>query len=185
MSEVAGRMSVHAGAHYLEKNPWRARGSAVRCAGRGCGQGGYSRAAAWSGPMPRRLPSGWGADVTIVDKSLSRLTALDQQFGGPRAHDIRNRGARLKSMYWRRIWSSARFLSPALRAPRLVNKSTVFAYEKGCGGGGCRHRSGRLFLRPRMPRRIPTRFIWSMASCIIAWRICPARWREDFHFCAQ
>lgn len=81
MSEVAGRMSVQAGAHHLEK----AQG------GLGSLLGGVP------GVLPARvliigggvvgtqaatMAIGMGADVTIVDRSLQRLRQLDSEFKG-------------------------------------------------------------------------------------------------------
>jgi alanine dehydrogenase len=81
MSEVAGRMSIQAGAHYLEK----AHG------GRGMLLGGVpgvapARVVVLGGGVvggnAARVAIGMGADVTILDKSLSRLAELDREFNG-------------------------------------------------------------------------------------------------------
>jgi alanine dehydrogenase len=81
MSEVAGRMSVQVGAACLEK----ARG------GRGVLLGGVPGVppakvvilgGGVSGAAAAEIAVGMRADVTIVDKSLRRLRALDAQFGG-------------------------------------------------------------------------------------------------------
>lgn len=80
MSEVAGRMSIQAGAHCLEK----AQG--------GCGVllGGVPGVAAAKvvilgggvvGTNAARMAMGLGAHVTVIDKSLQRLKELDLQFG--------------------------------------------------------------------------------------------------------
>ncbi len=81
MSEVAGRMSVQAGAHYLEK----ARG------GRGVLLGGVPGVAPAKvlvigggvvGDNAAAMAVGLGADVTILDRSLPRLRQLDKQYNG-------------------------------------------------------------------------------------------------------
>ncbi|MGQ9425913.1 alanine dehydrogenase [Gilvimarinus sp. F26214L] len=81
MSEVAGRMSVQAGAHHLE-NP---RGGA------GVLLGGVSGVAPASvvivgggvvGTQAARMAVGLGAEVTVVDKFVPRLRELDQMFAG-------------------------------------------------------------------------------------------------------
>ncbi len=87
MSEVAGRMSIQAGAHCLE----RAVG------GRGVLLGGVPGVAAGDvvvigggvvGTNAIRVALGMGAHVTVLDKSIQRLRELDDLFG-----------ARLKTLY--------------------------------------------------------------------------------------
>jgi alanine dehydrogenase len=81
MSEVAGRMAVQAGAHYLEK----AQG------GSGTLLGGVPGVAPGKvlvigggvvGTNSAKMALGLGADVTILDRSLPRLRELDDIFGG-------------------------------------------------------------------------------------------------------
>lgn len=81
MSEVAGRMSIQAGAHALEK----AQG------GLGALLGGVPGVAPAKvliigggvvGTQAARMALGMGADVTIVDRSLPRLRQLDTEFNG-------------------------------------------------------------------------------------------------------
>ena len=81
MSEVAGRMSVQAGAHYLEK----AHG------GSGTLLGGVPGVAPGKvliigggvvGTQAAKMAFGLGADVTILDRSLPRLRQLDDIFNG-------------------------------------------------------------------------------------------------------
>ncbi|XOV78163.1 MAG: alanine dehydrogenase [Aestuariibacter sp.] len=81
MSEVAGRMSVQAGAHFLEK----AQG------GSGTLLGGVPGVAPGKvvvigggvvGTNAAKMALGMGADVTILDRSLPRLRDLDDIFNG-------------------------------------------------------------------------------------------------------
>lgn len=81
MSEVAGRMSVQAGAHFLEK----AHG------GSGTLLGGVPGVAPGKvliigggvvGTNAAKMALGLGADVTILDRSLPRLRELDDIFSG-------------------------------------------------------------------------------------------------------
>jgi alanine dehydrogenase len=81
MSEVAGRMAVQAGAHYLEK----AHG------GSGTLLGGVPGVAPGKvlvvgggvvGTNSAKIALGMGADVTILDRSLARLRQLDDIFNG-------------------------------------------------------------------------------------------------------
>src|SRR3546814_5402502 len=77
MSEVAGRMSVQVGAHCLEKNQ----------GGSGMLLGGVPGVPAArvviigggvSGTNAARMAMGMEAHVTVIDRSLERLYALDQ-----------------------------------------------------------------------------------------------------------
>ncbi|WP_194755699.1 alanine dehydrogenase [Aliidiomarina indica] len=81
MSEVAGRMSIQAGAHHLEK----ANG------GSGTLLGGVPGVAPGKvliigggvvGTQAAKMAIGMGANVTILDRSLPRLRELDDIFGG-------------------------------------------------------------------------------------------------------
>lgn len=81
MSEVAGRMSIQAGAHHLEKIN----------GGSGTLLGGVPGVAPAKvlilgggvvGTQAAKMAVGMGADVTILDRSLPRLRQLDDLFGG-------------------------------------------------------------------------------------------------------
>jgi alanine dehydrogenase len=81
MSEVAGRMSIQAGAHYLEKGQ----------GGSGVLLGGVAGVAPGKvvvlgggvvGANAARMAVGLGAQVAIFDRSPRRLKELDQEFGG-------------------------------------------------------------------------------------------------------
>jgi alanine dehydrogenase len=81
MSEVAGRMSVQVGAYYLQKSQ----------GGRGVLLGGVAGIAparvvviggGVSGTHAVEMAHGLRADVTVIDRSLPRLRALDVQFHG-------------------------------------------------------------------------------------------------------
>src|SRR5688500_14655030 len=80
MSEVAGRMSVQVGAHYLEK----AQGGAGILLG---GVAGVKAAhvtvigGGGSGTHAIRMAMGMEAQVTVIDRSLDRLRELDEIFG--------------------------------------------------------------------------------------------------------
>jgi alanine dehydrogenase len=81
MSEVAGRMSIQVGAHYMEKEQG---GAGVLLGGvpgveaaRVCVIGGGV-----SGINAARMAMGLEAKVTVLERSLSRLDELDMRFGG-------------------------------------------------------------------------------------------------------
>lgn len=81
MSEVAGRMSIQAGAHHLEK----AQGGSGTLLG---GVPGVAPAKVLVvgggvvGTNAAKMALGMGADVTILDRSLPRLRQLDDIFSG-------------------------------------------------------------------------------------------------------
>lgn len=129
MSEVAGRMSVHAGAHYLEKIH----------GGRGVLLSGVPGVAAGKvvilgggvvGTNAATIATGMGADVTIIDKSLARLAALDQQFGG-RVRTIYATAGAIEQHVLEADLVIGAVLIPGASAPRLVTKSMVARMKKG------------------------------------------------------
>ncbi|NPV73605.1 MAG: alanine dehydrogenase [Pelotomaculum sp.] len=81
MSEIAGRMAVQVGAHYLEK-PYGGKGILLG------GVPGVPPAdvviigAGTVGTSAARVAMGMGAQVTIIDKNLDRLRYLDELYGG-------------------------------------------------------------------------------------------------------
>jgi len=87
MSQVAGRMAVQAGARCLEK-PMRGRGLLLG----GVPGVGLARVTLVGGGVAGghalRMAVGMGADVTVIDRSLTRLAELDDLYGG-----------RLKTLY--------------------------------------------------------------------------------------
>lgn len=129
MSEVAGRLSIQAGAHALEK----AQG------GRGVLLGGVPGVAPAEvlvigggvvGSNAARIAIGMGAQVTVMDRSLTRLQQLDDQFGG-----------RLRTLYSTReaIEQALReadlvvgaVLVPGASAPRLVTREQLRQMRRG------------------------------------------------------
>lgn len=129
MSEVAGRMAIQAGAHALEK----VRG------GRGILLGGVPGVAPADvtvlgggvvGSNAIRMAVGLEANVTVLDKSLDRLRALNQQYG-----------SKLKTIYatrdaiYEHILNSSLIIGAALvpgdAAPKLVTREMLKEMRKG------------------------------------------------------
>ncbi|WP_448205080.1 alanine dehydrogenase [Azospirillum sp. sgz302134] len=129
MSEVAGRMSVQAGAHCLEK----AQG------GRGVLLGGVPGVPAAKvvvlgggvvGTNAARMAMGLEAKVVVIDKSLGRLKELDLQFG-----------AKLQTLYSTVDTIEEHVLDadlvigavlvPGAEAPKLVTKAMVARMKRG------------------------------------------------------
>jgi alanine dehydrogenase len=105
MSEVAGRMSIQVGAHYLEKEP----------GGRGVLLGGVPGVApakvailggGVAGVNAAQMAVGMRADVTIYDIHNERLAELDMFFGRRSRRPMR-RATRSPARSMRRSWSSA------------------------------------------------------------------------------
>lgn len=129
MSEVAGRMSVQAGAMCLEKShgglgmllggvPGTHQGKVVVIGG---GVVGYNAA---------HVAVGMGANVTVIDKSLDVLRDMDARFGN-----------RIQTLYSTRDTISEEVLAadlvigavlvPGASAPKLVSKAMVAQMKRG------------------------------------------------------
>src|SRR6056297_2593315 len=123
MSEVAGRMSIQAGAHSLE----RAQG------GRGMLLGGVPGVAPARvviigggvvGVNAARMAMGAGARVTILDKSIERLTELDNLYG-PRLETLYSTTDSLESSVIDADLVIGAVLVPGAAAPKLVNRDLL------------------------------------------------------------
>jgi len=129
MSEVAGRMSIQAGAHCLEK------------AAGGCGLllGGVPGVPAGRvvilgggvvGTNAARMAMGLEAHVTILDKSLKRLKELDLQYGARVATTYATFDAIEEHVLGADLVIGA-VLVPGASAPKLVSRSMVSRMKKG------------------------------------------------------
>ncbi len=129
MSEVAGRMSIQAGAHSLEKIK----------GGSGILLGGVPGVAPANvvvigggivGLNAARMAMGMGADTTVLDRSLERLREIDDLFDG-----------RIKTLYSTKdsLESSVKsadlvvgaVLIPGAAAPKLVTKEMLKTMKNG------------------------------------------------------
>ena len=129
MSEVAGRMSIQAGAHCLEK----AQG------GRGLLLGGVAGVAAAKvvvlgggvvGTNAARMAMGLEAHVTVIDKSLDRLQALDLQFG-PMLNTIFSTVDNIEEHVRGADLVIGAVLLPGAAAPKLVTKEMIKGMKTG------------------------------------------------------
>ncbi|MGD9637451.1 MAG: alanine dehydrogenase [Alphaproteobacteria bacterium] len=129
MSEVAGRMSIQAGAHCLEKNQG------------GCGVllGGVPGVKAAKvvilgggvvGTNAARMAMGLEANVTIFDKSLPRLRELDAQFGS-RITTLYSTNAAIENEVYEADLVIGAVLIPGDSAPKLVNRNMLKKMKKG------------------------------------------------------
>jgi alanine dehydrogenase len=129
MSEVAGRMSIQAGAHCLEKAQG---GSGILLAG----VPGVSPAKVTIigggvvGANAARIAVGMGAQVTVLDRSIRRLTELDCQFGNA----LQTVYATLSNIENHVLDSDlvvGAVLIPGATAPKLVSHETVKKMRPG------------------------------------------------------
>ena len=129
MSEVAGRLAPQVGAWALQK----ANG------GRGVLMGGVPGVGPATvvvigggvvGTHAARIAAGMGADVTVLDKSLPRLRALDDLFG----HDFRTRYASQAStaeLIAQADMVIGAVLIPGAAAPKLATRETLGEMKPG------------------------------------------------------
>jgi alanine dehydrogenase len=129
MSEVAGRMAVQAGAHYLEKIH----------GGRGVLLGGVPGVTNGKvtiigggvvGANACQMAVGMGADVTILDKSLPRLAILDQQFSG-RIKTIYATVSAIEKTVIEADLAIGAVLVAGAAAPKLVTHAMISKMKKG------------------------------------------------------
>ncbi len=129
MSEVAGRLSVQAGAHCLEK----AQG------GSGVLLGGVPGVKAAKvtvigggivGLNAIRMAIGMEAHVTVLDRSLERLKELDDYFGPKLTTIYSNKENMVKYVTGADLVIGA-VLIPGAAAPKLVNREMLKAMRKG------------------------------------------------------
>jgi alanine dehydrogenase len=129
MSEVAGRMSVQAGASNLEK----ARG------GNGTLLGGVpgvepGRVLVLGGGVvgtnAARMAVGMGADVTILDRSLPRLKELDSEFQG-RVKTVYSTTDSVERLALEADLVIGAVLIPGASAPRLLSRELIQRMKPG------------------------------------------------------
>lgn len=129
MSEVAGRMSIQAGAHCLE----------MEQGGRGMLLGGVPGVPAGRvviigggvvGTNAARMAMGLEAHVTILDKSLQRLQQLDMQFG-PTLNTIFSTVDAVENYVANADLVIGAVLVPGAAAPRLLTDKMIASMQRG------------------------------------------------------
>lgn len=129
MSQVAGRMSIQAGAHCLEMAQG---GSGVLL----CGVPGVSPGnvvvigGGVVGTNAARMAMGMEARVTVLDKSLTRLRELDFQFGS-KLNTIYATSEALEHYVATADLIIGAVLVPGAAAPKLVTRSMLKAMRPG------------------------------------------------------
>ena len=129
MSEVAGRMSIQVGAHYLEKEQ----------GGRGVLLGGVPGVAparvailggGVSGVNAAQMAVGMRADVTIYDISNARLAELDMFFGSQIKTAYASKAAIAAAVKNAHLVIGA-VLVPGAAAPKLVTRDMLKTMKRG------------------------------------------------------
>ncbi len=129
MSEVAGRMAVQVGAHYLEK----AHGGSGTLLGGIPGVPGSEVTIIGGGVVglnAAQMAIGLGANVTIVDQSLDRLRQLDTMLGG-RFHTLASNFENVAAAVAAADLVIGAVLLPGAKAPRIVTEQMVAAMTPG------------------------------------------------------
>ncbi len=129
MSEIAGRIAIQAGATALQ----------IANGGKGVLLGGVAGVLPGKvvvigggvvGTESLRMALGLGADVTVVDSSLTRLRALDALYG-PRLKTLHSSPAALEEAVVRADLVIGAVLIPGKLAPKLVSKELIQKMSAG------------------------------------------------------
>ena len=129
MSEVAGRMSVHVGANYLEKEK----------GGRGILLGGVAGVpparvviigGGVSGTGAAEMALGMRAEVCVIDRSLPRLRELDVQFNGA-VRTLYSTARAIEQAVTEADLVIGAVLVPGAAAPKLVTRAMVKRMRPG------------------------------------------------------
>jgi alanine dehydrogenase len=129
MSEVAGRMSIQAGAHCLEMEP----------GGRGVLLGGVPGVPSGKvvvigggvvGTNAARMAVGLECDVVIIDRSIQRLAQLDEMFRG-RINTIYSTKGNIEEQVTQADLVVGAVLVPGAAAPSLVTRDMIGKMKRG------------------------------------------------------
>jgi len=129
MSAVAGRMSVQAGAHFLE----------ITHGGRGVLLGGVPGVAPGRvtvlgagtvGAHAVRMAVGLGAAVTVIDRSQERLDALDREYRG-RIRTLVASTVAIEESVCRADLVIGAVLVPGANAPKLISRALLKRMQRG------------------------------------------------------
>lgn len=129
MSEIAGRMAVQVGAYYLQKTYG---GSGILLPGLPGVEPGnvLILGAGIVGVNAARVAVGLGANVTIVNKDLTRMRYIDDLFQG-RVHTLISNRENIERLLLASDLVIGAVLVPGAKAPRLVRRSAIPKMKKG------------------------------------------------------
>jgi alanine dehydrogenase len=128
MSEIAGRMAVQIGAHFLER-PW---GKGVLLSGVPGVKPGQVTIVGGGvvGMNAARIALGMGAKVTVLEKNESRLCYLDENFRG-RVQTVMSNVYNIAEAVEEADLLIGAVLVPGARAPRVVTNEMVKRMKPG------------------------------------------------------
>jgi len=129
MSEVAGRMSIQVGAHYLEAT----HGGAGLLLGGVPGVPGANVVVVGGGVVgtnAAQMALGLGANVTIVDRNIERLRHLDQTLHG-RVHTLASNKQNLAAAVREADVVVGAVLIAGAKAPKLVTADMIASMRGG------------------------------------------------------
>lgn len=129
MSQVAGRMAVQVGAHFLEKE---AGGSGVLLAGIPGVQPGHVTilGAGTVAVNSAQIAMGLGATTTILGRNLTRLSELDRLYHGRLTTLVCNQHS-IEAELAKADVVIGGVLTPGGRAPRLISRSMLGLMKQG------------------------------------------------------
>lgn len=129
MSEIAGRMAVQVGAHYLQKENG---GKGVLLAGAPGVRAGrvVILGAGTVGSNAVRIAVGMGADVTVLDIDPARLTFLDDHYGN-RIQTVMSNSQNIEEEVRSADLLIGAVLLAGARSPMLVSRETVASMTAG------------------------------------------------------
>ncbi|VKX97034.1 L-alanine dehydrogenase [Streptococcus pneumoniae] len=128
MSEVAGRMAVQIGAHFLTK---QAGGSGVLLGGvPGVPKGKVTIIGGVVGTHAARIALGLGAQVTILDISAKRLSVLEEVFGS-QIQTLMSNSFNIEASVRDADVVIGAILIPGAKAPELVTDEMVKQMRPG------------------------------------------------------
>lgn len=190
MSEVAGRMAVQVGAHYLQKPE----------GGRGVLMGGVP------GVLPAKtviigggvvginsikMAVGLGANVTVLDKNLERLRYLDDIFGA-QIKTLMSNDYNVQESIANADLVVGAVLIPGASAPHLVKRDMLKTMHKGAvivdvavDQGGCietthptTHSNPTYYVDDvlhycvaNMPGAVPRTSTWALTNATLPWTV--------------
>jgi alanine dehydrogenase len=129
MSLIAGRLSVQAGAHHLEIHQG---GNGTLLSGVPGVQPGKVLVLGGGvvGSSAIRVALGMGAEVTVLDRSITRLEQLDEQYAG-RLRTIYSTAAAIDECAQESDLIIGAVLIPGASAPKLISRSQLTRFKPG------------------------------------------------------
>jgi alanine dehydrogenase len=129
MSEVAGRMSIQVGAHYLEKE---AGGRGVLLGGVAGVEPGHVviLGSGTVGTNAAQMAVGLGASVTVMGRNSSRLASLEKTFSGKIRTKLSSRENIAEEISRADLVIGA-VLVPGAAAPKLITREMLSLMQKG------------------------------------------------------